>query len=187
MPRPLALLVLALLATAAVAAPARNSDRISCRIHVANNTGAPTTFGRASSSLQVLAAADISDVSVILQLAHPDMAALEVRARLNSWPVEGTRCSSASLRLLSRTRYHAACGRAPTDWRMPCSAAHAQVTLKATPPGSKLSKAVVLKAPAFGASGGANMVQTIFSDYAPAPFAVSAVRDARRTVLALCS
>jgi hypothetical protein len=34
---------------------------------------------------------------------------------------------------------------------------------------------VTVKSPAFGAAGGPNLVQTIFSDYAPSPMPVDAV------------
>jgi hypothetical protein len=54
------------------------SPRISCRVHIANNTASPTTFGRYRSSLKVAAAADVMDVSLVLQVQHPDVAALEV-------------------------------------------------------------------------------------------------------------
>lgn len=50
-------------------------------MHVVNNTASSdsNTWGRVVSSLKVLAAADIMDVSVIMQVQHPDVAALEVR------------------------------------------------------------------------------------------------------------
>jgi len=56
------------------------AEQISCRVHVVNNTGSPDNNlqGHVRSSLKVLAAADIQDVSVILQVQHPDVAALEV-------------------------------------------------------------------------------------------------------------
>lgn len=56
------------------------AEQISCRVHVVNNTGSPDNNlqGHARSSLKVLAAADIQDVSVILQVQHPDVAALGV-------------------------------------------------------------------------------------------------------------
>jgi hypothetical protein len=49
-----------------------------------------------------------------------------------------------------------------------------QVVLTATS-SLKLNKAVTLKAPLYGAVGGADMVQTIFSDYAPNEFPRDAV------------
>lgn len=58
---------------------AEESPRISCRVHIANNTASATTFGHVRSSLKVAAAADVTDVSLILQVQHPDVAALEVR------------------------------------------------------------------------------------------------------------
>jgi hypothetical protein len=49
-----------------------------------------------------------------------------------------------------------------------------QVTLAAA--GASGTKAkVTVKSPAFGAAGGANLVQTIFSDYAPSPMPVDEV------------
>jgi subtilisin-like proprotein convertase family protein len=36
------------------------------------------TYGRTQSSLKITAAADIKDVNVVLQVQHPDIAALEV-------------------------------------------------------------------------------------------------------------
>jgi hypothetical protein len=48
------------------------------------------------------------------------------------------------------------------------------VTLSAA--GASGTKAkVMVKSPAFGAAGGANLVQTIFSDYAPSIMPVDAV------------
>lgn len=49
-------------------------------MHVVNNTASPAgnMLGHVRSSLKVLSAADIMDVSVILQVQHPDVAALEV-------------------------------------------------------------------------------------------------------------
>jgi hypothetical protein len=57
-----------------------DAEQVSCRVHVVNNTGSPdsNTWGHVRSSLKVLAAADIKDVSVIVQVQHPDVAALEV-------------------------------------------------------------------------------------------------------------
>lgn len=57
-----------------------DSEQVSCRVHVVNNTASPddNMLGHVRSSLKVLAAADIMDVSVILQVQHPDMAALQV-------------------------------------------------------------------------------------------------------------
>eukprot|EP00775_Hariotina_reticulata_P012807 gene12807-12935_t len=78
------------------------------------------TYGRAQSSVKIAAAADIKDVNVVLQVHHPDVAALEV-------------------------------------------------VLTATS-SSKLNKAVSLKAPLYGVVGGADMIQTIFSDFAPSEF-----------------
>lgn len=43
-----------------------------------NNTGHLMTYGRTQSSLKIAAAADIKDVNVVLQVHHPDIAALEV-------------------------------------------------------------------------------------------------------------
>lgn len=59
---------------------AEDSEQISCRVHVVNNTASPThnLAGHVRSSLKVLSAADIKDVSVILQVQHPDVAGLEV-------------------------------------------------------------------------------------------------------------
>jgi hypothetical protein len=52
-----------------------------------------------------------------------------------------------------------------------------QVTLAAA--GASGTKAkVMVKSPAFGAAGGANLVQTIFSDYAPSLMPVDAVSEA---------
>ncbi|WIA10944.1 hypothetical protein OEZ85_011107 [Tetradesmus obliquus] len=96
---------------------AEESPRISCRVHIANNTASATTFGHVRSSLKVAAAADVTDVSLILQVQHPDVAALEV-------------------------------------------------TLTAAGTAGQKAKTTV-KFAAFGAAGGANLVQTIFSDYAP--------------------
>lgn len=63
-----------------------DAEQISCRVHVVNNTGSPdsNTWGHVRSSLKVLAAADIKDVSVIVQVQHPDVAALEVSLTLLS-------------------------------------------------------------------------------------------------------
>jgi hypothetical protein len=57
-----------------------DGEQVSCRVHVANNTGSSDSnlLGHVRSSLKVLAAADIQDVSVILQVQHPDVAALQV-------------------------------------------------------------------------------------------------------------
>jgi hypothetical protein len=59
------------------------SEQVSCRVHVANNTGSSDSnlLGHVRSSLKVLAAADIQDVSVILQVQHEDVAALQVRRK----------------------------------------------------------------------------------------------------------
>lgn len=58
-----------------------DDEQISCRVHVVNNTASPDSnlLGHVRSSLKVLSAADISDVSVIVQVQHPDVAALQVR------------------------------------------------------------------------------------------------------------
>jgi hypothetical protein len=57
-----------------------DAEQISCRVHVVNNTASPDSnmLGHVRSSLKVLSAADIADVSVIVQVQHPDVAALEV-------------------------------------------------------------------------------------------------------------
>lgn len=65
-------------------------------MHVVNNTASPddNTLGHARSSLRVLSAADITDVSVILQVQHPDVAALEVRVKGGwgwRWAGQGSR------------------------------------------------------------------------------------------------
>lgn len=52
-----------------------------------------------------------------------------------------------------------------------------QVTLSAAGSSDSSSK-VILKSPAVGVKGGANMVQTIFSDWAPVPFPNEAVSAA---------
>lgn len=53
---------------------------------------------------------------------------------------------------------------------------HWQVTLTAAGT-SKNSTKVTLKTPTVGVAAGANMVQTIFSDYAPAAFPNKEVRE----------
>jgi hypothetical protein len=52
-----------------------------------------------------------------------------------------------------------------------------QVTLSAASASGSKAK-VMVKSPAFGAAGGANLVQTIFSDYAPSVMPVDAVSQA---------
>ncbi len=63
-----------------------DASRISCRVHVVNNTDDAATFGALRSAVRVAAAADVQDVSAIVQLAHPDVAALEVCAVMCSVP-----------------------------------------------------------------------------------------------------
>lgn len=158
---------------------------MSCRVHVVNNTASPAgnMLGHVRSSLKVLSAADIMDVSVILQVQHPDIAALEVSVY---YCVEGAGfvwgCSTIPARLCLRQAClcvapailcHCA---APMPSNVPMALPQnlfwlcpsLQVTLTAAGT-SKDSSTVTLKSPAAG-NGGADMIQTIFSDYAPSPF-----------------
>lgn len=51
-----------------------------CHVHVANDTqGDPTSGGRARSALTVVPELPASDIVVVLQLLHDDVAALKVR------------------------------------------------------------------------------------------------------------
>lgn len=54
------------------------SPKISCRVHVVNNTESDMTLKHSQSSLRVYQAADIMDVAVVVQLQHADVSALEV-------------------------------------------------------------------------------------------------------------
>lgn len=181
-----ALLALCCLAGAlrgAAASGAAPEQQISCRVHVVNNTESPAQAraGHVRSSLRVPTEADIQDVSVILQVQHPDVAALEVGMRMHT----GGSSQSAAGRLHAQgpaaVRMRHAPPRMPACGDCPLSRTPAifQVALTAAA-SSKASTRVLLKeaAPAGAAPGGANMIQTIFSDYAPGPLMMAAVSGA---------
>ena len=61
-----------------------DTSHISCRVHVVNNTDTDATQKRTQSSVKVLQAADVMDIAVVVQLQHPDVAALQVGDRVQA-------------------------------------------------------------------------------------------------------